>query len=62
MAVPRDALALRRKCGRKGNALRIRRKIPVDDGRYCGTVITVPYGLMNDEKGPPYGRPGSSNG
>ena len=46
MAVPQDALPLRRELGRKGNMVRIRRNISVDGRWFCGTVITVPYGFM----------------
>ena len=43
MAVPQNALPLRRKFRRKGSTVRIRRKNPVELRSYCGTVITVPY-------------------
>ena len=43
MAVPQDALPWRRKLGRKGKTVRIRRKDMDNIGLYCGTVITVPY-------------------
>ena len=46
MAVPQDALPLRRELGRKGNMVRIRRNISVDGRWFCGTVITVPYGCV----------------
>ena len=43
MAVPQQDLPVRRKLGRKGDAVRIRRKVPIHVCLYCGTVITVPY-------------------
>ena len=46
MAVPQNAPPLRRKLGRKGNTVRIRRKNPIGSSWYCGTVITVPYKMV----------------
>ena len=47
MAVPQNALPISRKFGRRGNTLRIRRNNPVDSRWYCGTVITVPYRMVD---------------
>ena len=47
MAVPQDAPPLCRKVGRRGNAVRIRRKKAIDGSWYRGTVMTVPYAMAD---------------